>query len=514
MNGNQSSNNYICSVVITVHSEGILLHRTMRALEYSIQYAKKINGYNSEVIIVKDNVTDPITHGVVGFWVNRLMEEVSVYNVNFGALSLSRNYGISKASGSYISILDGDDLYSENWINEAINTLERGEGDVAHPSIIIGFPLDPFLKELIFKSNYLLKIFEENLWPALIMAPKSIFDEIPYIKDEGQFAYEDWLWNCDTIEKGFRHVCVDGTLMAIRQKPPGLSLWQSSFSQNKVVRPNKLFQKLIKDLYVAHSSIEKQNCHKKSLMNRALENINFKNPDFYKFLKKTKRKIFKSDINSIKNCIRNELEKLEKIEPELALIQNFRSVHEVGKIPLLLMIPEKLSNLLKSEELDIFFVGSEKDFAFYPHHLISNRKFAIITDKVNQKTFTLDIEYILLQEIKVNMERLTYLILRLLMEAKIDRIIVVNSDFATNLLTKYGDVINSKEKCIYIKTPENFLINQKIEDLNIIKVLSSFNFFDKIYIDCPDFASKIIETYGIPEEKITINANIKYRNTL
>ena len=100
MNGNQSSNNYICSVVITVHSEGILLHRTMRALEYSIQYAKKINGYNSEVIIVKDNVTDPITHGVVGFWVNRLMEEVSVYNVNFGALSLSRNYGISKASGS------------------------------------------------------------------------------------------------------------------------------------------------------------------------------------------------------------------------------------------------------------------------------------------------------------------------------------------------------------------------------------------------------------------------------
>jgi hypothetical protein len=485
----------------------------MRALEHSIIYAKKCYGYTTEVIIVKDNVTDPITHKVASYWENKFQKDVTVYNVKFGSLSLSRNYGISKASGIYISILDGDDLYSENWINDAINTLERGTGDIAHPSIIIGFPLDPFLKKVNFSSYNIANIIEENLWPALLMAPKKIFIEIPYIKDEGRYAYEDWLWNCNTIEKGYHHVCIDGTLMAIRQKDIGHSLWQNSFSLNKVVRPNKLFLKLFKGQYDSEFLVKKQNYYNISFMNYILEKINLRNPYFYKFIKKTKRKIFKSSINSVDICAGKELEKLRAIEPELAIIQDFRSVHEVGKIPLLFMIPEKLSNLMKSEELDIFFIGCEKDFSIYPHHLISNKNFVLITDNIKRKTVTLDFEYFFLQEIKINHDRLAYLILRILLELKINRLIIINSDFAVNLFSKYGDIINANEKFAYIETPESFYNNKIIDVISLVKMLPLFNYFDKIYTDCPDFTSYIIETYGIPKDKIIINKNIKYRHT-
>ncbi len=494
----------IASVVIPVHAEGNILHRTMRALEHAVDYAKNKNDYDIEIVIVKDRVRDPATLDVLHHWEEKRQNIISVHNADFGSLSLSRNFGVSKASGTYISILDGDDLYSENWLNEAISSLEKGEGDIAHPQFVIGFPFDPYIKEMNVNPEHFSQLFEKNLWTALLMAPKSIFQEIPYVKDEMQFAYQDWLWNCQTFVKGYRHITINGTLVAIRQKPPGQSLWQRSFRLNKVVRPNELFRRIILHSAQSNSTIRRQAHPDTQLLNRALDWLNNLNPSYYQYLKAVKRKVIKTDIHHMSTRIKDQWTKLEMVEPELIACQTFRRIHEGSKLPIANKIQYNILKLLNNESIDLYFVKNENSFVTEPDDPELPYKFAIITNKKKRNTVRPGIHYILLQDLKLNMERSQYLILRILMETRINRLIVSGSDFAVRLLLKYHSVIVSNEKFIFIQTPDSYQNTRKIDDPYIVQAAGLFNFFDKIFLDCPDFAATIRETYGIPDEKITV----------
>ena len=227
------------SVVMTLHSEGLIVHRTFRALQAAIDLARR-QGLSVEIIAVLDKVSDPLLKHSVEKWSSIFDGILSTHEVDFGALSLSRNFGISKSSGEFISILDGDDLYGEHWLIGAYQTCSSDLKIIAHPEVCYSFPLEPFLRFHFNGRNVPLELLNANQWSALLMAHRDIFEKTPYVLDDQNFAYQDWLWNCETSAQGFRHVLVPGTLMAIRQKPHGKSLWQNSHAMNKVVRPNML----------------------------------------------------------------------------------------------------------------------------------------------------------------------------------------------------------------------------------------------------------------------------------
>ena len=230
------------SVVITFHSEGRIAHRTLKSALSSIDFAEK-RGASTEIIAVMDRVKDPVLLETLNYWHSSLKNTIHLKYVDFGSLSLSRNCGINESKGRFISILDGDDLYGESWLLRAFRACSTNPGYIAHPEFYFSFPIDPFIVHFNNHPLTFLDLMENNQWSALSMAHRDIFLKIPYIKDDETYAYQDWMWNCETAAQKYQHIIVPQTLMAIRQKQPGKSLWQNSFSKNKVVRPNLLFSK-------------------------------------------------------------------------------------------------------------------------------------------------------------------------------------------------------------------------------------------------------------------------------
>jgi hypothetical protein len=201
-------------------------------------------GVSVEVVAVLDSIKDADLRQAVSDWQGRFNGLFSIHDVDFGSLSLSRNHGILKSTGRYISILDGDDLYGRKWLRGAYELCYPDKKRIAHPEVIFRFPIEPFLRLHPDNPNLFLNLIFDNQWPALTMAHRSIFERIPYIKDDENYAFQDWLWNCETAARDYTHIIVPQTLMAVRQKLPGKSLWHNSFSMHKVVRANALFRKV------------------------------------------------------------------------------------------------------------------------------------------------------------------------------------------------------------------------------------------------------------------------------
>jgi hypothetical protein len=469
-----------------------------------MDYAKGKGGYNCEVVLVLDRIRDPITIEVVNEWRAKVGKQLSIFEVNCESLSLSRNFGITKAKGRYVSILDGDDLYSESWLKNAIDDLEARRFDIAHPEFFIGFPFDAYMRKVEIDATSSIKIFESNQWPALLMASKEIFTKIPYVKDEGQFDYQDWLWNCETIHAGYRHGFVENTLIAIRQKLPEKSLWQKSFKGNKVVRPNALFKSLIRksgrDDLENSKSIEKQIGSSQKILNY----LNYRFPIFYESIKYYKRKIFKARSIYIEKWVKNEIDRLSHIEPEISKIKAFRTIHDNANVPLLCIENENIGRILNKKLKNLIFLSSPDDIKLCPMHATKDDSIAIISGRVDPKKCIINFDYISLERIRINHGNLVYLVLRVLMESKIDRLIIANSTFGNKLFIKYHEVINFEEAHVCLPTSNGTHQYRAINNDNIIIPMSHFDIFKNIYVHDRQLHRTIAEVYGVPKDKLIL----------
>ena len=361
------------SIVLTLHAEGRIAHRTFNALASAIDLAKQ-KEIAVEIVAVMDRVSDSVLKRTVHHWSTKLKGLLFSYDVDFGALSLSRNFGVQKSKGNYISIHDGDDLYCEHWLYRAYKACSANPANIAHPEACFSFPIRPYIVHYPQNPFMFLGLMKANKWSALTMAHRDIFTEIPYIKDDQNFAYQDWLWNCQTAARGYHHVIVPKTILARRQKPPGQSLWQSSFSQNKVVRPNELFKKFF--LMEYSSLIEnarKSKIHTRiknavaSLLDRHLlrsfDNMNSRRFDLYRFIidcrknwwRKIKRKL---NIEFLPDWMTEELDNLSKVEPTLS---DYRSPHILKSAPNLRLIgsiDQSMSALVNAVSAKVYILDS------------------------------------------------------------------------------------------------------------------------------------------------------------
>jgi hypothetical protein len=139
------------------------------------------------------------------------------------------------------AFLDADDLWMSDWLTRAWVFLEEtGPNVVAHPAYNYFFEGQATIFRHIDQdsSEYrpdMLRLF--NYWDALAMAETSLYRQFPFPKRDmaDGWAYEDWYWNCVTVDAGIRHKVVPDTVIFKRRRANSQTV-NASIGQARVRR--------------------------------------------------------------------------------------------------------------------------------------------------------------------------------------------------------------------------------------------------------------------------------------
>ena len=234
------------SVVVPFHREGVLAHATLTSVCNSIRLAEA-EGIATELILVLDNA-DSVTSTVIMNH-EKLQGEEVVLHVKNGDLATTRHDGIHAAIGTYICLVDGDDLISRSYIQNHFKAArDYGDNAIIHPEIVVNFGMYNAFNWQVdqmgqyFDKNNLLLV---NPWVSAVFAHKSIFNQIPQRHIDTAktgFGYEDWCWNCETVAAGFPHRLAWGAAYFYRRKFSG-SMNSNSLSNRAIMPKNNLFTK-------------------------------------------------------------------------------------------------------------------------------------------------------------------------------------------------------------------------------------------------------------------------------
>ena len=239
------------SCVLNLHQEKELVIPTLHSVNRMLSFTNK-RALAVELIIILDSgdeKTKEILYGAKN--VGLLNNNTRLIEVDHKNLGASRRVGVNQALGEYIAFLDGDDLYSENWITQALSTCRASVGKeiICHPEINVYFGAEQRL--FWHPDGSRVEIPEEgllldNYWTSLSFAKRQIYLDIPIldIDHESGFGFEDWHWNLETSALGIEHKIAPRTLHFIRLKPSG-SLNKISAAHNVMTRPSAYARKIL-----------------------------------------------------------------------------------------------------------------------------------------------------------------------------------------------------------------------------------------------------------------------------
>jgi glycosyltransferase involved in cell wall biosynthesis len=119
----------LISVVIPIYNgEKTLIHTLSSVLKQTYPYI--------EIIVVDDGSEIPVESFLdQGMRDNR----ICVYRTNRSNANMARNYGISKSKGAYIAMLDADDYWLENHLQDCLNLLQTSHADGLYGSIFMQY---------------------------------------------------------------------------------------------------------------------------------------------------------------------------------------------------------------------------------------------------------------------------------------------------------------------------------------------------------------------------------------
>ena len=105
----------LTSIVIICHNYGRFLEESINSVVSQTVPAK-------EIIVVND-ASDDETDAVA----KKFHDRISYYVVNFHNPQKTRNFGLTKATGKYVALLDADDRYAHNYIEELQSAMEKDQ---------------------------------------------------------------------------------------------------------------------------------------------------------------------------------------------------------------------------------------------------------------------------------------------------------------------------------------------------------------------------------------------------
>lgn len=173
------------SIVIPVYNSGRYLNDTLNSV-FSQNYK------NIEVIVVNDGSTDN-SQKILDKW-KKQDKRLHVINQDNEGVTSARLKGINKASGDFITFIDGDDLVSNNMYSVLMKYVESGNYDIVH----CGF-------EMFFISKRLKKFYGTGVI--------KIQDRYTGVKDliEGKFV-EPGMWNKIYKKSLFNNLKIDTSI--------------------------------------------------------------------------------------------------------------------------------------------------------------------------------------------------------------------------------------------------------------------------------------------------------------
>ncbi len=202
------------SVLITAHREGALLYRTLKS---ALRACAEASPLRTEIVLVLDRADGP-THKVA-----QSFTELGVIEVDFGDPGLARNFAAQKARGAFVALLDGDDLFSKNWLAAAHQIAMRAPDAVYHPEVNLIFG-EQFLAQVQVDAAVdpltSLDLIEFNHWSALSFLKRELYLKNPYgaSRTSQGYGFEDWYWNAHIVAQGFLHRVVPQTAHFIRRR--------------------------------------------------------------------------------------------------------------------------------------------------------------------------------------------------------------------------------------------------------------------------------------------------------
>lgn len=234
-----SSQNITISVIITAHSESILIHRTLASVR------RALDGFklgSSEIILHVDNPT-PATQDYIANHKTSSLRGVHTFVNHFGDLGASRNFAIKQATGMYVATIDADDIMSKNWLSNAVNLLDsQAEPTIAHSEYTIEFEGADSLVvkhgEINYDTDTLLSVYA-NRWNSVIVAQRELLLANPYTPNSPGYGYEDWNLNCRVIHSNIHNILVPRSAIFVRRKRNN-SEWARQIQSMSVLRANPL----------------------------------------------------------------------------------------------------------------------------------------------------------------------------------------------------------------------------------------------------------------------------------
>ncbi len=219
----EAATKFDLTLIATVHDETLVSGPTMQSAEDAVA-AAVADGYSVEQILVFDNATDE----TIAYFDNPKFDAWTKMSTDVGDLGLARNQAIDVANGELVACLDGDDLFSENWLADGIAACYMSEAPViAHPelnwifdnanSIFAKIPSDdPLFTPLYFYTG--------NYYDSMLIAPRSVHLECPFGPREIKrgLAYQDWRFAIETMARGYAHIVVPDTIIFKRRRPGSL----------------------------------------------------------------------------------------------------------------------------------------------------------------------------------------------------------------------------------------------------------------------------------------------------
>jgi glycosyltransferase involved in cell wall biosynthesis len=234
------------SIVLNLHREGIYLKRTLLSLDEAVRSASS-EGFSIELICVLDR-PDELTEEVMRAHDTSAYADVSILKVDNGSLGLSRNDGIEVASGEYILTADGDDLVSENFIRETLESAIHGNSKCLYvPEFLFGFGTTYYiyvLRPLDAVTPF--SLFDIHPFISRLCAPRSIFEKLRFndLRLSRGYAYEDWHFICEVVAAGYDIKVVPDVILFYRQRSDSLLQLANTLSTRQIP-PTQLFKPFV-----------------------------------------------------------------------------------------------------------------------------------------------------------------------------------------------------------------------------------------------------------------------------
>jgi glycosyltransferase involved in cell wall biosynthesis len=219
------------SIIITAHNEGVLLGPTLKSADAAIIEFQRGGGLCEKLIgLDKPNRE---TRDYLRY--SKAAHGWKVFNYEHGDPGELRNSLVRRSTGTHIAFLDGDDLFSPNWLKRCAEVWARSNNErlILHPEVNWIFDES---NHVWFKTDMASRLFTPfyfyfgNHYDTLCFGPKRCFTEIPYERKERNkgYGYEDWAWNMSTIASGWAHKIVPNTVIFKRRRLNSVSTMENA----------------------------------------------------------------------------------------------------------------------------------------------------------------------------------------------------------------------------------------------------------------------------------------------